>query len=170
MGDFKKNRNVSSMYFISGVMLFLVLGISPMGHDANAANLEGTWESGESQYSVSTRVDGVDRQLVTGFFSRVGPVGKALGFSIGDLAFRGFLREVDPFVVVQGYQIIRYASSIGCFTDKGRKVVFTAFLSNDEQRLIMDWYNYTVNPGNCEDRRVDIDRTVFDRVSGEGGD
>jgi len=147
-----------------------LLDILSVGHAFEIANLEGTWESGDSQYTVSTRWDGVDRQVVTARFSRVGPEAQELGFSTGDLAFRGFLREVDPFVVVQGDQIIRYASSIGCFTDTGRKVVFTAFLSNDEQRLSMDWYNYTVNPDNCEDQQVDIDRTVFDRVSGKGGE
>ena len=109
--------------------------------------VQGDWQSGGTTYRLTT-----DGAKVTALFDAVSADAQALGFKKGDLSFIG-TRNGN---FIQGEQVIRYPSNIPCHRESGRRVPFMAMVAEDGKRIVLDWYNVSLNVQTCKD----VGRTV----------
>jgi hypothetical protein len=109
---------------------------------AGGPDISGEWRSGASVYRLTTA-----GAKVTAVFVNVSPEGQALGFKVGDLSFEG-TRKGN---FIQGEQIIRYQADIPCHRESGRRVPFIGMLAADGRRIVIDWYNVSLNAQTCQD-------------------
>ena len=114
----------------------------------------GEWQSGGTVYRLET-----DGAKVTAVFDTVSPEAQALGFKKGDLSFIG--TRSSNFI--QGEQVIRYPSNIPCHRESGRRVPFMAMVADDGKRIILDWYNVSLNTQTCKDVGRTVGVTQLDR-------
>ena len=119
-------------------------------------DVSGEWRSGASVYRLTT-----DGRKVTVVFETVSPEGQALGFKAGDLSFEG-TRKGN---FIQGEEMLRYPSNVPCHQPGGRRVPFIGMIAADGRRMVIDWYNVSVNVQSCED----VDRTVANTLLERGG-
>jgi hypothetical protein len=115
---------------------------TPTGPDVS-----GEWTSGGSVYRLTT-----EGTKVTAVFQTASPDGQALGFKSGDLSFVG--TQNGRFI--QGEQVVRYPANTPCHRESGRRVPFMAMIAADGKRIVLDWYNVSLNVQTCHD----VDRTV----------
>ena len=129
------------------------------GSSAVAAGLDvaGEWQSGASSYRITTSGAKVKAQ-----FQAVGPEGEALGFKSGDLSFEG----TRTGNCIQGEQVIRYPASVPCYPKKARRVPFMAMILSDGRRIVIDWYNPSLNFQTCQHVDRSLGVTVLDRRGG----
>jgi hypothetical protein len=92
-------------------------------------------------------------------FDTVSPEAQALGFKKGDLSFIG--TRSGSFI--QGEQVIRYPANIPCHRENGRRVPFMAMVADDGNRIILDWYNVSLNIQTCKDVGRTMGVTQLDR-------
>ena len=117
-------------------------------------DVQGDWQSGGTTYRVQT-----DGAKVTAVFETVSTEAQALGFKKGDLSFTG--TRNGHFL--QGEQVIRYPSNIPCHREGGRRVPFMAMVADDGKRIIIDWYNVSLNVQTCKDVGRTVGVTQLDR-------
>ncbi len=128
---------------------------SPRG--ADGPELKGEWQSGASVYRVTT--DGAN---VTAMFEAVSPEGQALGFKKGELSFEG-TRKGN---FIQGEHIIRYPAEVPCHREAGRRVPFIGMIASDGRRIVIDWYNVSLNTQTCQDIGRQVGTTLLERRGG----
>jgi hypothetical protein len=117
-------------------------------------DVRGEWQSGATVYRLET-----DGAKVTATFDAVSPEAQALGFKKGDLSFVG-TRNGN---FIQGEQVIRYPATIPCHRESGRRVPFMAMVADDGKRIILDWYNVSLNTQTCKDVGRTVAVTQLDR-------
>lgn len=124
------------------------------GAGAAGPDIKGDWQSGGSVYRVTT-----NGSKVTGVFETVGSDGQALGFKAGDLSFEG-TRKGN---LIQGEHVIRYSAEVPCHKESGRRVPFMGMIAGDGKRIVIDWYNISLNAQNCQDVGRALGTTILER-------
>ena len=119
--------------------------------------LKGEWQSGGSVYRITT-----DGAKVTAVFEEVSPEGQALGFKKGELSFEGTRKEN----FIHGEQLMRYAAEVPCYRENGRRVPFIGMIAADGRKMVIDWYNVSLNAQSCQDVGRTVGTTLLERREG----
>jgi hypothetical protein len=119
-------------------------------------DLNGRWQSGASTYRLTS-----DGTKLTAVFESVSSEGQTLGFKAGDLSFEGTRK--GNFIL--GDQVIRYPSNIPCH-QTGRRVPFIGMIGTDGQRVVIDWYNVSLDVPTCQDVGRSLGNTLLERRAG----
>ena len=117
-------------------------------------DISGEWQSGGSVYRITA--DGAKINVV---FETVSQDGQALGFKKGDLSLVG--TRSGPFIL--GEQVIRYPATVPCHRETGRRVPFMAMIADDGKRIVLDWYNVSLDVKNCRDVGRTLGTTLLER-------
>ena len=124
---------------------------------ATGPDIRGDWQSGASVYRVT-----VDGAKVTAVFEAVSPEGEALGFKKGDVSLVG--TRNGHFI--QGEQVIRYPANVPCHREAGRRVPFMAMIADDGKRIVLDWYNVSLDVKSCRDVGRTLGTILLERRGG----
>ena len=68
--------------------------------------------------------------------------------------------------VIQGEQVIRYPANVPCHREAGRRVPFMAMITDDGKRIVLDWYNVSLDVKTCRDIARTLGTTLLERRGG----